>query len=143
MKKFDAQQFLALAQRYRVAHTMLVPVQYQRLMAFSLFDSFDLSSFQMKFCTNAAFSAALKADVLKRWLGGLTDYYRMNEGGSTCILSAHLRPNKLSTVGQPASNRDRELTTLVDSRFGCIELQSQARPLLGFYQCTRQSDVAQ
>jgi long-chain acyl-CoA synthetase len=96
MKKFDAQQFLALAQRYRVTHT-------------------DLSSFQMKFCTNAPFSAVLKADLLKRRLGGLTDYYRMTEGGATCILSAHLRPDKLSTVGQPASNRDMELTTLVDS----------------------------
>ena len=33
MAKFDADRYLALAQRHRVTHTMLVPVQYQRLMA--------------------------------------------------------------------------------------------------------------
>jgi long-chain acyl-CoA synthetase len=109
MKKFDSQQYLALAQQYRVTHTMLVPVQYQRLMAHAQFDSFDLSSFEMKFCTSAPFSAALKADVLKRWPGGLTEYYGMTEGGGTCILFAHLHPDKLGTVGQPANNHDIRL----------------------------------
>ena len=33
MSKFDAAAYLALAQRHRATHTMLVPVQYQRLMA--------------------------------------------------------------------------------------------------------------
>ncbi|MGS0758137.1 AMP-binding protein, partial [Roseateles sp. GG27B] len=33
MDKFDAAGYLALAQARRVTHTMLVPVQYQRLMA--------------------------------------------------------------------------------------------------------------
>lgn len=33
MAKFDATEYLALAQKYLVTHTMLVPVQYQRLMA--------------------------------------------------------------------------------------------------------------
>ena len=31
--KFDAATYLALAQKERVTHTMLVPVQYQRIMA--------------------------------------------------------------------------------------------------------------
>jgi long-chain acyl-CoA synthetase len=109
MKKFDALQYLTLAQRHRVTHTMLVPVQYQRLMAHPQFDTFNLTSFQMKFCTSAPFSGALKADVLKRWPGGLTEYYGMTEGGGTCILFAHLHPNKLGTVGQPAANHDIRL----------------------------------
>ena len=33
MAKFDAERYLALAEQHRVTHTMLVPVQYQRLMA--------------------------------------------------------------------------------------------------------------
>jgi acyl-CoA synthetase (AMP-forming)/AMP-acid ligase II len=49
--------YLALAQQHRATHTMLVPVQYQRLMAhWPDFDRFDLSSFRMKFCTSAPFS---------------------------------------------------------------------------------------
>jgi long-chain acyl-CoA synthetase len=101
MAKFDAAAYLALAQQYRVTHTMLVPVQYQRLLAMPDFDSYDLSSFIAKFCTSAPFSAALKTDVLKRWPGRLTELYGMTEGGGTCILMAHEHPDKLHTVGRP------------------------------------------
>ena len=88
---------------------MLVPVQYQRLMALPDFDRYDLSSFRMKFCTSAPFAAALKADVLERWPGGLVEYYGMTEGGGTCILEAHEHPDKLHTVGRPCQGHDIRL----------------------------------
>jgi acyl-CoA synthetase (AMP-forming)/AMP-acid ligase II len=47
--------------------------------------------------------------VLKRWPGGLTEYYGMTEGGGTCILQAHLHPSKLHTVGQPSDGHDIRL----------------------------------
>jgi len=109
MPKFDAGRYLQLAQQQRVTHTMLVPVQYQRLMARPDFDAHDLSSFMFKFSTSAPFNAALKADVLKRWPGGLVEFYGMTEGGGTCILEAHLHPDKLHTVGQPAEGSDIRL----------------------------------
>ena len=109
MPKFDALQFLQLAEQHRATHTMLVPVQYRRLMAHPEFDRFDLSSFQAKFSTSAPFHAELKADVLKRWPGGLTEYYGLTEGGGTFILQAHLHPGKLHTVGQPAEGHDLRL----------------------------------
>lgn len=109
MAKFEAGAWLALAARERVTHTMLVPVQYQRLMARPDFDQHDLHSFRMKFSTSAPFAAALKADVLKRWPGGLVEFYGMTEGGGTCILEAHRRPDKLHTVGQPAQGHDIRL----------------------------------
>ncbi len=106
MGKFDAAGYLALAQRHRVTHTMLVPVQYRRIMALADFERHDLSSFQVKFSTSAPFAAALKADVLKRWPGALIEYYGMTEGGGTCVLAAHLHPDKLHTVGCPAPGHD-------------------------------------
>jgi acyl-CoA synthetase (AMP-forming)/AMP-acid ligase II len=109
MSKFDAAAYLALAEAHRVTHAMLVPVQYQRLLARPDFDRFDLASFEMKFCTSAPFSATLKAEVLKRWPGGLTEFYGMTEGGGTCILEAHLHPDKLHTVGQPSEGHDIRL----------------------------------
>ncbi|MEO8837905.1 MAG: class I adenylate-forming enzyme family protein, partial [Herbaspirillum sp.] len=109
MAKFEAGAYLALAQRYRVTHTMLVPVQYQRIMARPDFDQYDLSSFQMKFCTSAPFPATLKADIVRRWPGGLVEYYGMTEGGGTCMLLAHEHPDKLHTVGQPAPGHDIRL----------------------------------
>ena len=85
MRKFDAGQYLTLAARHRVTHTMLVPVQYQRLMARADFGDYDLSSYRMKFSTSAPLSAALKAEILKRWPGGLVEYYGMTEGGGSCV----------------------------------------------------------
>ncbi len=109
MAKFDAAGYLALAQRVRATHTMLVPVQYRRLMAQPDFDRHDLRSFHVKFCTSAPFDATLKADVLKRWPGGLVEFYGMTEGGGSCILEAHTHPDKLHTVGQPVAGHDIRL----------------------------------
>ncbi|SNS79064.1 Acyl-CoA synthetase (AMP-forming)/AMP-acid ligase II [Noviherbaspirillum humi] len=109
MAKFDAGAYLQLAQRHRVTHTMLVPVQYQRIMDRPDFADHDLSAFRMKFCTSAPFSAALKADILRRWPGGLIEYYGMTEGGGTCVLAAHEHPHKLHTVGLPAPGHDIRL----------------------------------
>ncbi|MEO8250773.1 MAG: class I adenylate-forming enzyme family protein [Burkholderiales bacterium] len=109
MNKFDAAKYLKLAEAQRATHTMLVPVQYQRIMARPDFDAHNLKSFKFKFSTSAPFSAAVKADVLKRWPGGLVEFYGMTEGGGTCILEAHLHPTKLHTVGQPATTSDIRL----------------------------------
>src|SRR5581483_8884784 len=109
MAKFDAAGYLALAEKHRVTHTMLVPLQYQRLMALPDFARYDLSAFRMKFCTSAPFSAALKADILQRWPGGLVEVYGMTEGGGACILEAHDHPDKLHTVGRPAPGHEIRL----------------------------------
>jgi long-chain acyl-CoA synthetase len=106
LPKFSAQHFLELSERHRVTHVMLVPVQYRRLMEHPDFGRFDLSSYRRKFCTSAPFPAALKAQILSRWPGGLTEYYGMTEGGGTCILQCHEHPDKLATVGQPAAGSD-------------------------------------
>ena len=109
MAKFDAEQFLTLSQKHRATHAMLVPVQYQRLMARPDFDRYDLSRYILKYATSAPFSAALKADVLKRWPGGLIEYYGMTEGGGSTMLEAHLYPDKLHTVGKPIEGHDIRL----------------------------------
>ena len=109
MKKFDAHQFLELAAASHATHAMLVPVQYQRIMALPDFDSFDLSAFRMKTCTSAPFSAALKADVVARWPGALIEYYGMTEGGGSTMLMAHVYPDKLHSVGQPIEGHDIRL----------------------------------
>ena len=102
MGKFDAEKWLKRAADEQITHTMLVPVQYRRLMQFPGFDDYDLSSLKAKFCTSAPFPAELKAEVLARMPGGLVEYYGMTEGGVSCILQAHEHPDKLHTVGQPA-----------------------------------------
>jgi len=109
MPKFDAAGFLALAEKHRVTHAMLVPVQYQRIMALPDFGRHDLSAFRVKTCTSAPFPAALKADVLARWPGRLIDVYGLTEGGGTCILDCTRHPDKLHTSGKPAPGHDIRL----------------------------------
>jgi long-chain acyl-CoA synthetase len=109
MSKFEALKYLELAEKYGVTHSMLVPVQYQRIMDLPEFDRFNLKSYRMKYCTSAPFSAELKARVLAKWPGGLVEFYGMTEGGGTCVLMCHLFPNKLHTVGQPAPGHDIRL----------------------------------
>jgi long-chain acyl-CoA synthetase len=109
MAKFDAGEYLELAGRHRATHTMLVPVQYQRILAVPGFDRHDLSSFRIKLSTSAPFAAELKREVLDRWPGGLVEYYGTTEGGATCILAAHLHPDKLHTVGPPGPGVELKL----------------------------------
>jgi len=86
-----------------------VPVQYQRLLAHPGFDRYDLSSFVGKFCTSAPFPANLKADIVRRWPGKLTEYYGMTEGGASCELRADEFPDKLHTVGCPLPGHEMRL----------------------------------
>ena len=109
MKKFDPRGFLDLAQKHRATHAMLVPVQYQRLMAVPEFERYDLSSFALKTSTSAPFSAALKADVLARWPGRLLEFYGMTEGGASTCLDCTEFPDKLHTVGQPLAGHQIRL----------------------------------
>jgi acyl-CoA synthetase (AMP-forming)/AMP-acid ligase II len=109
MKKFDARSFLELAEKHRVTHAMLVPVQYQRIMAVPDFDRFDLSAFRFKTSTSAPFSPALKADILARWPGRLVEFYGMTEGGASTGLDCTAFPDKLHTVGQPLPGHDMRL----------------------------------
>ncbi len=106
MPKFDAHGFLGLSERHRVTHAMIVPVQYRRILDVADFDSFDLSSYQLKYATSAPFSAELKAEVLARWPGGLIEFFGMTEGGGSCMLLAHERPDKLHTVGRPMDGHE-------------------------------------
>ncbi|QZD91009.1 acyl--CoA ligase [Qipengyuania aurantiaca] len=102
MGKFATERWLAHAEADRTTITMLVPVQYQRLMDEPRFGDFDLSSLQLKYCTSAPFSPELKREVLARMPGALIEIYSMTEGGVVCLLEAHKFPDKLHTVGRPA-----------------------------------------
>jgi len=101
MAKFHSQRYLELAEQHRVTHTMLVPVQYQRLLDDPAFDRFDLSSFKVKFSTSAPLRAPLIADAMARWPGNLVEFYGLTEGGLSTVLNCAEHPDKWATVGQP------------------------------------------
>jgi acyl-CoA synthetase (AMP-forming)/AMP-acid ligase II len=101
MAKFDAGEFLKLAERWRITNAVLVPVQCQRILAHPDFDRFDLSSFRSKVVLASPSTPELKAEMLRRWPGGLTEIYAMSEGGAAAYLDCVAFPDKLHTVGKP------------------------------------------
>ena len=56
-----------------------------------------------------AVPAELKADVLPAGRAGWSSSTALTEGGGTCILEAHMHPDKLHTVGKPAATSDIRL----------------------------------
>jgi len=100
--RFEERAYLGLAERERATHTMLVPVQYRRLLDHPAFDEFDLGAFEARCSTGAALETALKRELLERWPGRLLEVYGLTEGGCTCVLDAGAHPDKLDTVGRPA-----------------------------------------
>ena len=137
MRKFDCARWLELAQAYLATHTILVPVQYQRLMDFAHFDEYDLSSLALKYCTSAPFSAELKAEVVRRMPGALIEIYSMTEGGVVCLLRADTHPNKLHTVGAPWGGSevitiDEKLNRLPTGEIG--ELVGRSTTMMSGYQ---------
>ena len=106
MPKFDAEAYLRVAEAVRATHTMLVPVQYQRIVAHPRFDATDLSAFVLKQCTGAPLPVEVKRTLITRWPGRFLEVYGLTEGGCTVILDATAHPDKLATVGRPAPGTD-------------------------------------
>jgi long-chain acyl-CoA synthetase len=102
MRRFDASAYLQLAADWGATHTMLVPVQYRRVMDLADFDRFDLAAMQVKQSTSAQFDAGLKRDVVARFPGKLIEVYGLTEGGVSSALDTSLYPDKLDTVGRAA-----------------------------------------
>jgi acyl-CoA synthetase (AMP-forming)/AMP-acid ligase II len=107
MAKFDASEFLELLQKHRATHTMLVPVQYDRILRVENYDDFDRSSMQFKFSTSAPLREELKRQVVERFEGELVEFYGLTEGGISCTLFANHFPDKLASVGRPTGGELR------------------------------------
>ena len=140
MPKSDVVKFLEIAQRERVTHAMLVPVQYQRILAHPDFEKYDLGAFKAKLSTSAPLRAQIKADCLARWPGRLIEIYGLTEGGGSCTLEANLHPDKLHTVGKPGLGSeivvlDEQGNVLPQGEVG--ELAGRAQAMMkGYYKQT-------
>lgn len=104
MEKFSVEPFLKLCVAEKVTHAMLVPVQYERILAHPDFDRYDLSSFRAKFSTSAPLHAHVITEIVDRWPGGLYVLYGLTEGGISSILDARANPTKFDSVGKPTNS---------------------------------------
>jgi long-chain acyl-CoA synthetase len=103
MSKFNAERALELISQYKVTNTMLVPVQYDRIMQLANYKDFDLSSMQVKYCTSAPLREALKKDIIDNFPGELIEFYGLTEGGASTLFQGSIAKEmgKLGSVGPP------------------------------------------
>ncbi len=103
LPKFDTTRFFELSEAHACTHTMLVPVQYRRLLDSTAFARFDLNRYRQKFCTGAFLPVNWKEEILARWPGNLLEIYGQTEGGVTAVLNGERDRHKLDSVGRPAN----------------------------------------
>ena len=106
MRKFNAEQYLDLAEEYQATHTMLVPVQYQRILDAGSFSRRNLGSFKVKPSTGAPIPRDDKRRIATEWPGRFVEVYGLTEGGCTCMLDVGAYPDKAHTVGKPAPGNE-------------------------------------
>jgi long-chain acyl-CoA synthetase len=104
--KFSADAFLDAVERHRASHAMLVPVQYDRILASERFGRTELSSLRYLFSTSAPLRAEVKRRILDETAAELVEIYGLTEGGPVTMLEARRHPTKLASVGQPSPGCD-------------------------------------
>jgi long-chain acyl-CoA synthetase len=118
MEHFDAQQWLALVERYRVTHCQLVPVMFSRLLRIpdEVRARYDTSSLECIVHAAAPCPVHVKQAMID-WLGPIiTEYYGATEAhGFTFCDSAQWLAHP-GTVGRPILG---ELLILDDDRNPC------------------------
>jgi acyl-CoA synthetase (AMP-forming)/AMP-acid ligase II len=102
LAKFSVDALLDAVERHRVTHAMLVPVQYDRILASPRFGTADLSSLTHLFSTSAPLGADTKRRILDGTRADLVEIYGLTEGGPVTVLEARKHPTKLASVGIPS-----------------------------------------
>lgn len=90
LQRFDAEQLLALIDRYRVATSLMVPTHFTRLLALpkETRDRFDVSSLEWVAHTGAATPIEVKRAMIE-WFGPvLSEAYGASESGTVCSISS-------------------------------------------------------
>jgi long-chain acyl-CoA synthetase len=100
--KFSADAFITAVEKHRATHAMLVPVQYDRILASERFRGADLSSLRYLFSTSAPLRADTKRRILDETSCQLLEIYGLTEGGPVTVLDARAHPDKLTSVGRPS-----------------------------------------
>ena len=124
MEHFDPEQFLALVERYRATHTMLVPTMFSRMLKLpeETRPRYDLSSLETAIHGAAPCPPQIKEQMIEWWGPIIYEYYSATEGlclvfcnsdewlahrgtvgrvivGDVHVLDAKMRPLPVGTPG--------------------------------------------
>lgn len=105
MRSFDVQSCLHLISEHRLTHAGMVPIQFQRMLGASDFDSYKLESIRALMCCGSPLHQDLKVDIVKRIPGEFIELYGLTEGIVTIQDPDEALDNPAS-VGRPCPGQD-------------------------------------
>lgn len=122
INRFDAREFLQAIEKHKGTHTILVPVQYERIMRVADFDDLEISSMQFWFGGSAPMTQASKQEIATRLPGEIMEMYSLTEGGVTTVLMLKHFPDKLGSVGKPTGGCDLRIVDDEDNEVAAGEV---------------------
>ena len=102
MPKFDAQEALALIERYRITHSQWVPTMFIRLLKLpdAVREAFDLSSHRVAIHAAAPCPPEVKRRMIKWWGPIVQEYYGGSEGNGLTVLDSREALARPGSVGR-------------------------------------------
>lgn len=98
-RRFDVAHCLELIEQQRITHTVMVPLQYQKIIEYERRGEYDLSSLDAYMCCGSPLAVDLKRAVTEQLPGEFIELYGLTEGLVT-ILSPEDMLGKVSSVGR-------------------------------------------
>lgn len=104
MEKFDAEQSLALIEKYKVTHAQFVPTMFRRMLKLpeEVRNKYDLSSLTHVIHGASPCPVAVKRAMID-WVGPrLYEYYAGTEDTGACVIDSHEWLERPGSVGKAA-----------------------------------------
>ncbi len=103
MKRFDAEQALALIQQHRVTHGQFVPTMFIRMLQLpeAVRHSYDVSSLQVAVHAAAPCPAEVKQKMIDWWGPVLMEYYAGTESNGMTVIDSPTWLTRPGSVGRP------------------------------------------
>jgi long-chain acyl-CoA synthetase len=103
MEHFDAEQSLALIEKYRVTHAQMVPTMFIRLLKLPepIRGKYDHSSLKVVIHAAAPCPIAIKEQMIEWWGPKIYEYYAGTEGNGFCAIDSAQWLQHKGSVGKP------------------------------------------
>ena len=102
MEHFDAEEYLALVERYKVTHSQLVPTMFVRMLKLpeDVRKRYDLSSLQCAIHAAAPCPVEVKRQMIEWWGPVIHEYYAGTEGNGFVYCNSEMWLQHPGTVGK-------------------------------------------
>jgi len=144
--KFDSGAFLQTLSQEKITHTVMVPIQYQRVLESYSQNSADISSIKSMMSCGSPLHQDLKKKIFKTFNGAIIELYGLTEGIITTLSPEHIE-GRWESVGKPLMGTDIAIIDEQDNilpRGKSGEVISRGRITMpGYYRRNQENSRAQ